>query len=56
MRNEYKIIYEAPPVSEIPKLVFIKANNLGNAVAMFNNKEIKDAKILKAELYDEDVQ
>lgn len=56
MRNEYKFTYEAPPISEIPKLLFIKADNFGNAVTMFNSKEIQGAKILKAELYEEDVE
>jgi hypothetical protein len=56
VRNEYKVTYEASPVSEIPKLVFIKANNISNAIQMFFNRFDKETPVFKVELTDEDVK
>jgi len=33
--NEYKFKYEAPPISEIVKLVYIKADNIDSALVSF---------------------
>jgi len=48
--NEYKIKYEAPPVSEIVKLVFIKANNIDMAIHLFNERVGRTALIYSIEL------
>ena len=37
--NEYKIIYMAPPISEIPKLVYIDAADKVSAARVLDMRE-----------------
>ena len=37
--HEYKLVYMAPPISEIPKLVYIDAVDKGSAVRVLDMRE-----------------
>jgi len=56
MRNEYKVTYEMPPISEIVKEQFIKAHNIQNAVSFFFSDKECTTVVFKVELIDTDVE
>ena len=51
--NDYKFKYEAPPISEIVKLVYIEADNIDMALHLFRQKLGNKTKIISSELNEE---
>ena len=49
--TEYKINYEAPPISEVIKVVFIEAKDEQAAIDDFNKREIVGATIINITPY-----